>query len=84
MAEGRWQPRVGARVRITADPKIADDVPPSGVWMVLSRAPEPQDWWLYATDDEARAWCAAHPMAHSSRCIPVPNRRLAPVGRIRI
>jgi hypothetical protein len=58
-----WTPRPGSRVRILPDPKAAADepLPPAGVWYVIDRAPEPTHWWLWAHDDEAKAWTAASP-----------------------
>jgi hypothetical protein len=78
-----WTPRPGSRVRILPDPKAAADepLPPAGVWYVIDRAPEPTHWWLWAHDDEAKAWTAASPSnARLARCLSLPSRRLVPTS----
>lgn len=87
MSSDAWQPRVGARVRVTADPKAPPDAapPPPGTWMVLSRAPDgPAWWWLLAVDTASHEWCDTHRAESSSHCVTRPNQRLAPINRIRI
>jgi hypothetical protein len=87
VANDSWQPREGARVRVKADPKAPPDEPPppDGVWMVLSRSPfGPTHWWLYAVDDDARAWCTSHPGSHKSFAIDIPNRHMEPVNAVRL
>jgi hypothetical protein len=55
------------------------------MWMVLSRSPfGPTHWWLYAVDDDARAWCTSHPGSHKSFAIDIPNRHMEPVNAVRL
>lgn len=76
--------RQGMRVRIHRNPNAPPgEIPPPGVWMVLAHSPGgATHWWLHASDEEARAWAAAHPREVTSGCIDQPGNRLVPVNTV--
>jgi hypothetical protein len=53
-----WAPKPGSHVVILARPGAPADEPPppSGVWVVIDRAPEPRAWWVMPHDGEAKVW----------------------------
>lgn len=53
-----WAPKAGSRVVILPATGAAADEPPppSGVWVVIDRAPEPTCWWVMPQDGDAKVW----------------------------
>lgn len=81
-----WRPKPGSRVRLRPLPKQPPDVPPppSGVWTILDRAPGHMQWWVQATDLEAKAWASQHPGDVSSGCWNAHADQLDPVNAVRL
>lgn len=69
-----WSPARGGRVKVIETK--ADPEPPPGTYRLIERAPI--DWWAQPVDDDAKAWCAAHPNAVTQGCLQLATSRVVP------